>query len=99
MKVRYTPTARADIDDIYRVIAPHNTTAAQQVEDKIRETAEKLLHFPGVGVLTDVEDVRRLPLVRYPYTIFYRIAVAADAIEILRVVHAATIKELGQLPE
>ena len=99
MKVRYTPAARADIDGIYRAIAPHNTTAAQQVEDKIRATAENLAGFPGVGVLTDVEDVRRLPLVRYPYTLFYRIAAADGAVDILRVVHAATIKDLGQLPK
>lgn len=99
MKVRYTPAALTDIDGIYRAIAPHNATAAHQVEDRIRTTAENLAGFPGVGVLTDVEDVRRLPLVRYPYTLFYRIAAADNAIEILRVVHAASVKDLGQLPE
>jgi toxin ParE1/3/4 len=99
MKVRYTPVARADIDDINRRIAPHNPTAAQEVEDKIRATADALADFPGVGAATNLEDVRRLPLVRYPYTMFYRIVVGDDAIDILRVVHAASIRNLGQLPD
>ena len=99
MKVRYTPAARADIDAIYRRIVIQNSTAAQQVEDKIRATADALADFPGVGAATNLEDVRRLPLVRYPYTMFYRIIIDDDAIDILRVVHAASIRNLDQLPD
>lgn len=99
MRVRYTPAAQADIDDIYRKIARDNPIAAQQVEDKIRHDADWLGQFPGIGGPTDLEDVRRLPLVQYPYTIYYRVITAQNAVDILHVVHAATIKNLESLPQ
>ena len=64
MRVRYTPVARTDIDDIYLTIARNNPVAALQVEDNVREQAEGLSRFPGIGAGTDLEDGRRLPLVR-----------------------------------
>ena len=98
MKVRITPAAQSDIEGVYCKIAMHNPQAAQAVEDLIRETIENLQFFPGVGVTIDVEDVRRLPLVRYPYTLYYRINLSEPAVEILRVVPSATIKDLRRLP-
>lgn len=61
-------------------------------------TAEGLGRFPGVGAPTDTENVRRLPVVRYPYTIFYRVNASGDAVEVLRVVHAARVRDRGRLP-
>jgi plasmid stabilization system protein ParE len=43
-------------------------------------------------------NVRRLPLVRHPYTIYYRVDAERGLIEIARVVHAARIKNLRRLP-
>src|SRR4030095_4084462 len=74
-------------DDVYRLsdeerrlvregyddIAQHNPGAAQRVEDTIRTRCERLADFPYAAVATDEPNVRRLPLVRYPYTIYYRI--------------------------
>lgn len=99
MKVRYAPAAMADIDDIFSSIAPNNPVAAQHVEDMIQETAERLGRFPGVEAGTDLGNVRRIPLVRYPYTIYYRINATDDSVEVLRIVHAATIKDLRRLPD
>ena len=99
MRVRFTPAAQADIDHIYRHISRNNPVAAQQVEDKIREVSQALGSFPGVGSATDLEDVRRLPIVRYPYTIYYRLVPDENAVDVLRVVHASTIKDLGRVPD
>lgn len=99
MMVRFTPEARDDIERIYRSIFAQNPIAAQQVEDRIRSASDGLAEFPGVGAQTDIPDVRRLPLVRYPYAIYYRTVALEDAVDILRVVHASLIKNLRQLPD
>jgi addiction module RelE/StbE family toxin len=72
MKVRFTPQAREDIDTIYRTIARSNPDAAQRVEDLIRSKIQQLQLFPRTGSRTRVANIRRLPLVMWPYTIFYR---------------------------
>ena len=99
MIVRFTPAARDDIEDIYRSIARKNPIAAQQVEDLIRVTPERLGLFPGLGARLEWENVRRVPLVRYPFTLFYRVMELDHAVEILRVVHGSAVKDLGQLPD
>ena len=99
MKVVYAERARRDIEDIYDFIATHNPHAAQRVEDLIRVTCEGFAQFPFASVATDEPGVRRAPLVRYPYTIFYRVDVARDVVEIARVLHGARVKNLRQLPD
>ena len=99
MKVVFAERARQDIADIYDSIAQHNPSAALRVEDAIRAGCEKLGDFPYASLATDEPNVRRLPLVRYPYTIFYRIHAARGLVEIARVVHSARVKNLGKLPK
>jgi len=53
---------------------------------------------PRLGVRTDRPHVYRWPLRRYRYTIFYRVLLNEDAVEIARVIRAARIKTLGRLP-
>lgn len=48
---------------------------------------------------TDEPSIRRLPLVRYPYTVYYRVVAALERVEIARVIHAARIRDLGRIPE
>ena len=84
---------------IYDSIAKHNPVAAQRVEDAIRANCIGLADFPFASAATDEAHVRRLQLVRYPYTIFFRINVARQRVEIARVLHGARIKNLGTLPD
>ncbi len=99
MKVVYAERARQDIDDIYTSIAAHSAASAQRVEDLIRSTCESLADFPFAFAATDEPGVRRVPLVRYPYTAFYRVAVDRDVVEIARVIHGARMRDLDRLPD
>jgi toxin ParE1/3/4 len=99
MNVVFAETARRDIGGIYETIAAHNPAAAQRVEDMIRSTCQGLADFPFAAAATDELNVRRLPLVRYPYTIFYRVDVPRDCVEIIRVIHGARVKSLSSVPE
>lgn len=95
----FAERAQRDIGDIYDSIAQHNPDAAQRVEDAIRAGCEGLGDFPYASAATDEPNVRRLPLVRFPYTIFYRVDAARALVEIARVIHAARVKDPGKLPE
>jgi len=99
MKVVYAARARQDIAAIYDYVALRNARAAQAVEDAIRDTCEALADFPFAAPATDEPGVRRVPLVRYPYAIFYRVDPDRQRVEIARVIHAARIADLGRLPD
>jgi len=87
MNVRYSQRALGQIEDIHRYIAQHNPRAAIQVVTRIEELCTKLGDFPGMGHRTEHGDIRVLPVVRYPYLIFYTIIPADDEVRILRVRH------------
>lgn len=100
MKVVYTPRAKRDIEAIFeRGVANWGARVAKRVEQRIFLECEKLGRSAELGAPTDITDVRRLPIVRYPFTIFYRIARADDRIEILRIAHSGSIRNLGKLPD
>ena len=99
MKVVFAERARQDISDIYDSIAQHNRSAAQRVEDTIRADCDRLGAFPYASATTDEPNVRRLPMVRFRYTIFCRINDERRVVEIARVVHSARVKDRRQLPE
>jgi toxin ParE1/3/4 len=99
MKLVYAERARDDIGKIYDRIAGDSPTNAQRVEDKIRATCEGLADFPYASAPTDEPNVRRLPVVRYPYTIFFRVDPDRELVEITRVIHSARVKNLGQMPD
>jgi toxin ParE1/3/4 len=89
MKVVFAKRARQDVAETFDYIAQSNKVAAQRVENMIRATCLRLADFPLASAETDEPYVRRVPLVRFPYTVFYRIDAARDVIEIARVLHAA----------
>lgn len=99
MNVVFAACARQDIADIYDSIGAHSPASAQGVEDAIRACCEGLAAFPFASVTTDEPCVRRLPLVRYPYAVFFRVDEARQLVEIARVIHAARLTELGRMPE
>jgi toxin ParE1/3/4 len=89
MKVRWSESALTEIDDIFSYIHDNNRTAAAAVVNRIEGLAALLADFPLIGHPTDEAEVRMLPVVRYPYLIFYTIDHEADEAVILHVRHGA----------
>lgn len=89
MRVRLTPEAGADLEEISAYISRDNPAAARAVIQDIEDAFETLSRYPDAGVAhTDRPGVRvKLPR-RYPaYRIFY--ALEHGEIVILHVRHAA----------
>jgi plasmid stabilization system protein ParE len=89
MNVRYAPRAMADLARIgarsRRVFGP---AVAAALETFIRATVARLAVMPESGLrLPQRPNVWVVPLVRYPFKIFYTIE--RDAITILHIRHAA----------
>ncbi|MEO6780441.1 MAG: type II toxin-antitoxin system RelE/ParE family toxin [Bradyrhizobium sp.] len=89
MKLRWSETALAEIDNIFSFIFENNRSAAVAVVERIEGLAALLAEFPLVGHLTDETPVRVLPVVRYPFLIFYTIDDATNEIIVLHVRHTA----------
>lgn len=97
MKVVFAERARRDIESIHDSIALHDRAAAQRVEDAIRELCEQLGRFPYASAATDEPNVRRVPLVHYDFTIFFRIDTSRHQVQIARVVRSARVRSLRRM--
>ena len=89
MKVDYAPRARADLVEIgdYTRTA-FGSAAASALETYIRATVARVAAMPDSGVLVpEREGVRMVPLVRYPFRIFY--ALSDETVTILHIRHTA----------
>ena len=72
MKLRYSETALHEVDEIFAYIYERNRSAAAAVVDRIERLASLIGEQPFIGHLTDEEGVRMMPVVRYPFVIFYK---------------------------
>jgi toxin ParE1/3/4 len=70
-------------------IYERNRSAALSVAKRVEDLAALLGEFPLIGHLTDEAEVRVLPVVRYPFMIFYTIDATAGEVVILHVRHTA----------
>ncbi|HEY1706873.1 MAG TPA: type II toxin-antitoxin system RelE/ParE family toxin [Rhizomicrobium sp.] len=88
MKAVFTPAALADLDDILSYTARHFPQQVKPLERRVRQTIERLEIWPlNARELANSAGVRVVPLLRYPFKIFYRIE--NDSIAILHVYHTA----------
>ena len=88
MKVVYTEEALRDLDAIADWLMVHYPAVAPIVERRIRSVVAHIARWPESSRRSARRPgVRVVPLGRYPYKIFYR--VAGDSVEILHVHHAA----------
>lgn len=88
MRVRFSAPALAELDAILADLAAKNPLAAQHLERRIRGVVDRIGRFPGA--FQEVEErpgVRKVPLVRYPYLMFYK--VFGDEAVVLRIIHGA----------
>jgi toxin ParE1/3/4 len=89
VKIRYTRRAIAQLDSIYSYIEADNPRAAKAVKARIQRAIGRLAQFPYSSRATDRLGVRVLPIVRYPYLVFYSVDDAAQEVHILRIRHSA----------
>jgi toxin ParE1/3/4 len=87
MNVVYSPRAMRDLQGISAYLVERNPRAATNVLSAIKSSIETLSFFPQIGRLIDNVGPRRLPVLRYPYLIYYR--VAEDELLILHIRHTS----------
>lgn len=88
-RLRYLPTAVRQLDEIFAYIDARHRPAARRVAVAIRRSIERLADFPYSSRPSEVPGVRELPIVRYPYIVFYSVDDEAREVHILRVRHTS----------
>jgi toxin ParE1/3/4 len=93
MKLRFTPRAVANIEDIADYIRNRNPAAARHVRAAIYDSLQNLILFPYVGRLQKTPGVRKLLTRKYVYLVYYTVDEAAEEIVILNIKHPARRRE------
>jgi toxin ParE1/3/4 len=95
-RIVFTQLADGDIDEIWLNIALDNESAANRLVDRLHETLQKLLSFPGMGHDADHLRPGARAFVHNNYLIVYR---PMDyGIAVLRIAHGARNLELLDFP-
>ena len=89
MRVGYTETALAEIEQIFAYVAAHNPPAAGRVVARIEQVIARIGEFPQMGHPVDEPTVRIVPVGRFPYLIFYTVT---DEVTVIHVRHAARLR-------
>jgi toxin ParE1/3/4 len=87
MKLRWSPRAELDRDEIFDYIEADSPRNAVEVDERIEIQVEELLRMPGMGRPGRVKGTRELILRDLPYIAVY--ALRGEMILILRVLHGA----------
>lgn len=88
MRVVFTPAALADLDDLLSYTSANYPDVMPALERRILAVLDRIEQWPeSAREVSGRTGVRVVPLIRYPYRIFYRIT--ADSIAILHTHHAA----------
>lgn len=87
MRIRWTPSAAENLQQIKEYLNEHNPGFAESTVLEIYEAVKSLKALPRRGRIGRVEGTRELVLLRLPYIVVYR--VHEEAVEILHIWHAA----------
>ena len=88
MKVRFTPSAARELDEIPTYIHEESPQGARKVQARIQHIVALIAKVPLMGRPTRKRsDIRRINTNPYPYVIFY--AVTDTEIVIRRIRHMA----------
>jgi len=87
MNVVYSPRAMHDLQGISAYLVERNPVGVTNVLGAIKSSIETLSFFPQIGRVVDDAGHRRLPVLRYPYIIYYR--VTDDELLILHIRHTS----------
>ncbi|WP_398467709.1 type II toxin-antitoxin system RelE/ParE family toxin [Tardiphaga sp.] len=98
MKLRWSQTARIELDNIFVYLKSHSPSAAKSVAIRIIQRARLLTSFPFSGHPTVTPGVRRVSIVSYPYVVLYMIDHVNDEVIIPNVRHTARKKPAADDP-
>ena len=88
MKVEYSNRVLADLHQVSAASRPYGEAVTAAVEARIREIIAHIAEHPEAAPRVEERSgVHVVPLVRYPYKLFYR--VLADRVRILHIRHTA----------
>jgi plasmid stabilization system protein ParE len=88
LRVVLSRFAVAELDEILTYIGKRSPAGAKDVEARFRHAFELIAQHPRASQpLAQRPDVRRLPLGRYPYAVYY--VAGADEVTVLRIMHSA----------
>lgn len=90
MRVRYSPLALRQLDQIFSYIAQDSPKGARRMVERITSVADLLGDQPRMGRATSNRDLHVQPISGTPYIIYYRIL--RDDVRIVRVRHGARRK-------
>lgn len=99
MTARYTPEATRDITSVLRTASAQSPQFGERPSKALQRAIKICDENPRANPQTRVAFVRRCPLKRYRYTIFYRFTPGLPEIEVLRVVHSARVRSLYRVPK
>jgi plasmid stabilization system protein ParE len=88
VRVVWTQAALSDLDAALAYTADHYSASLDGLERRIRAVVARISRWPeSARVVEQRPQVRVVPLIRFPYRVFYR--TANDTVEILHPHHAA----------
>ncbi|WP_448950054.1 type II toxin-antitoxin system RelE/ParE family toxin [Labrys neptuniae] len=87
MKVVYAPRALRDLEAVAAYVGDRSASGAKHVLAAIKTSIETLSLFPKIGRVVTPKGHRFIPVLKYPYVIFYR--VEGDTLLVLHIRHAA----------
>ncbi len=94
MRVEFSALALVELDDILRYIEERNLSAARKLRAFIFLALQRISRFPEAAQrVAERPAVRRLPLVRYPYALYYEIG--NDVVTIVRILHTSRAPFVG----
>lgn len=87
MKIRWTPEAATDLEQIRDYLLQHRPELARRTMLALYGRIRLLKSFPHVGRSGSKANTRELVLTRLPYIVVYR--VKEEFVEVLSIRHAA----------
>ena len=98
MKVLFGRRALSEIREIYDRVVTQDAATARNIEDAIFRQCDMIGLFPRSSPPIRTPGVRRCPLAKYPFTIFYRFNDKRREVTIIAVVRGSRVRNLSSVP-
>ena len=95
MRVRFTPNAWGQIDEIERYLLGESPLAARRFVNRVEEMAQAIAAHPELGVMTSSPPMRRVQLRPFPHLVFYE--PHSQGLAVIGVLHGA--RDPGSMPD